>query len=198
MGLMYIFPVTDNANEDDRSRVINSSLVLKTYGLPMVFWAYLVAAVSVVVIMWLASHAVILKLLSYTEDPSMVFLGHLVQGTLFAAPVVMLSFFFYEKMLVKKGNSLTVYHRLFFIPFWKRSYKLNSLDSIHVNHFMASPNMAKLRNAQGINNPEAMKQFENKGYFELNITTDKNKSVNIDRHSRKADLVKLKELLSKY
>ena len=198
MGLMYIFPVTDNADEGDRSTVVNSALVLKTYGLPMIFWGYLVAAVSVIVIMWLASHAVILKLLSYADDPTMVFLGHLVQWTLFSAPVIMLSFFFYEKMLVKKGDILTVYHRLFFIPFWKRTYKLNSLDSIHVNHFMASPNMAKLRNAQGINNPEAMKQFENKGYFELNITTNKNKTVNIDRHSRKADLLKLKELLSRY
>ena len=198
MGLMYIFPVTDNADEEDRACVVDSALVLKTYGLPMIFWGYLAAAVSVVLIMWLASRAVILKLLSYTEDPSMLFLGHLVQWSLFSAPVMLMCFFFYEKMLVKKGNQLRVYHRIFFIAFWRRTYNLNSQDAIHVNHFMASPNMAKIRNTQGINNPEIMKQFENKGYFELSITTDKNKIVTIDRHSRKADLIKLKELLSKY
>ena len=67
-----------------------------------------------------------------------------------------------------------------------------------VDHFMDSPNMAKIRSRQGLPSTESMTGFENKGYFELNITTADNKSVNIDRHSRKADLLKLKELLSKY
>lgn len=198
MGLMYILPVTDDQNEGDRAQVVNSKLVLKTYGLPMVFWGYLAAALSVILIMWLASRAVILKLLSYTEDPSLLFLGHLVQWTLWLSPIVLLAFFFYEKVITKKDRELSVGHRLFFIPVWKRTYHLNAPDALLVNHFMDSPNMAKIRNKQGLGDPEALKHFENRGYFELTIKTEKGKTVSIDRHSRKADLLKLKELLLKY
>jgi hypothetical protein len=198
MGLMYIFPVTDHENEGDRAEVKNTTLILKTYGLPMVFWGYLAAALSVIVIMWLASRAVILKLLSYGDDPTLMLLGHLVQWTLILTPVVLLGFFFYEKVLTKKANIITISHRIFFIPVWKNTYQLSATDSLSVNHFMDSPNMAKLRNQQGLGGAEAMKHFENKGYFELSILTDKNSIVSIDRHSRKADLLKLKDLLAKY
>lgn len=197
MGLMYIFPVTDDQSEGDRAVVKDQKIILKTYGLPMIFWGYLAAALSVLLIMWLASRAVIAKLLTY-EDPTLIFLGHLVQWTLFLSPIIMLGFFFYEKVLTKKGLSIEVAHKVFFITFWKRNYKLENDKAITVEHFMASPNMARLRNRQGLGNPEALKHFENKGYFELNITTDKKESVNIDRHSRKADLIKMKDLLLKY
>lgn len=199
MGLMYIFPVSDDqAVEGDRAEVIDSKLVLKTYGLPMIFWGYLAAALSVILIMWLASRAVILKLLSYTDDPTLVFLGHLVQFSLILAPVVLLAFFFYEKIITKQGPHLSITHRLFFIPVWKRNYELENPGAFTVDHFMDSPNMAKIRNKQGLGDVQAMKHFENKGYFELYIKTKKNSSINIDRHSRKADLLKMKELLSKY
>jgi hypothetical protein len=195
---MYIFPVTDNEIEGDRAQVINHSLVLKTYGLPMIFWGYLAAVLSVVLIMWLASRAIVLKLLSYSEDPMMLFLGHLVQWTLVIIPFSLLCFYFYEKVLTKKGSTLVVSHRLFFITVWKKTIHLNAADALVVKHFMDSPNMAKLRNQQGLGGDEAMKHFENKGYFELSVVTDKNKIVSIDRHSRKVDLLKLKDLLSKY
>jgi hypothetical protein len=198
MGLMYIFPVTDDEIEGDHVEIKDSKITLKTYGLPMIFWGYLAAAISVVVIMWLAAHAAILKLLSYTDDPSMIFLGNLVKWTLLLTPIVMLAFFFYEKMLSKKGSDLTVTHRIFFIPVWVKKYKLKDKSSVFVEHFMDSPNMAKIRARQGLPSMESMKGFENKGYFELNIKTIDDKSVNIDRHSRKADLVKMKDLLLKY
>ena len=41
-------------------------------------------------------------------------------------------------------------------------------------------------------------ESNNKGYFELCIKTDKRPSISIDRHSRKADLIKLRDLLSRY
>lgn len=200
MGLMYIFPVTDDAIEGDRVEIKDSKLTLKTYGLPMIFWGYLAAALSVVVIMWLASRAVILKLLSYHEDPTLIFLGHLVQWTLILLPIALLCFFFYEKQLSKKDQELTLTYKVFFIPFWSKKLKLKDKTAIEVNHFMDSPNMAKIRSRQGLPpaSAEAMRGFENKGYFELNIVTSENKTVNIDRHSRKADLVKMKELLSRY
>lgn len=198
MGLMYIFPVSDDQSEGDRAVVKEQTLILKTYGLPMIFWGYLGAALSVLLIMWLASRAVIAKLLSYADDPTLLFLGHLVQWTLILSPIVLLAFFFYEKVITKKGLDLTVSHRIFFITVWIKKYRLSSAASMSVDHFMQSPNMARIRNRQGLGSEEAMKHFENKGYFELNITTDKNSSINIDRHSRKADLLKMKELLSKY
>jgi hypothetical protein len=198
MGLMYIFPVSDDSSEGDRVVVRDSKIILKTYGLPMLFWGYLAAAFAVLLIMWLASHAIILKLLSYKEDPTLLFLGHLVQWTLILIPIVLLGFFFYEKVLEKKGQELTLTYKVFFIPFWRKSFHLTAKDSFIVNHFLDSPNMAKLRARQGIESAEAMKHFENKGYFELCIKTDKKASIAIDRHSRKADLVKMKELLSKY
>lgn len=197
MGLMYIFPVTDNTNEDDRTEIRDSELILKTYGLPMIFWGYLAAAMSVLLLMWLASRATIQKLLSYTEEPTLLFLGHLVQWTLILIPITLLAFFFYEKVIAKKGTRLVITHKIFFIPIFRKTYKLSSNDSLEVTHFLASPNMAKLRASQGLSD-ESMKHFENKGYFELSIKTDKKSFISIDRHSRKADLLKLKELLSRY
>lgn len=198
MGLMYIFPVTDDPSEGDRVEIKDQTITLKTYGLPMIFWGYLGATLSVLLIMWLASRAVIAKLLSYADDPTLLFLGHLVQWTLILTPIILLGFFFYEKMLSKKGSELVITHRIFFIPIWRRKYQLEKSDALSVDHFMDSPNMARIRNRQGLGGQEAMKHFENKGYFELNIKTNKNSSINIDRHSRKADLLKMKELLSKY
>jgi hypothetical protein len=201
MGLMYILPASDDGSDGDRVEIKNDdaskTLILKSYGLPMIFWGYLAAALSVVALMWLASRAVILKLLSYQNDPSMIFLGNLVYYTLVLTPIILLAFFFYEKIIIKNGSDLTLLYKIFFIPVWKTHYKLTSPDALSVNHYMASPNMAKLRNQQGINNAEAMKQFENKGYFELRVQTAK-KTYLIDRHSRKADLLKMKELLSRY
>lgn len=197
MGLMYIFPNSDDASESDRVEVRDSQITLKTYGLPMIFWGYLAAVMSVLFMMWLASRAVIAKLLSYNEDPTLLFLGHLVQWTLILAPLILLAFFFYEKVLIKKNNKLVIIHKIFFLPIMRKTYELSSHDSIHVNHFMASPNMAKLRASQGLTD-ESLKHFENKGYFELCIKTDKKPSISIDRHSRKADLLKMKELLCRY
>ena len=198
MGLMYIFPITDDASEGDRVDIKDSTITLKTYGLPMIFWGYLAALLSVVAIMWLASRAVVLKLLTYQEDPTLIFLGHLVQWTLVLLPIGLLGFFFYEKQMSKKNDEVKLVYKVFFIPVWSRSLKLKNKTALNVEHFMDSPNMAKLRHRQGLPSTESMRGFENKGYFELNIVTVDNKSVNIDRHSRKADLIKMKDLLSKY
>lgn len=197
MGLMYIFPVSDDKNEEgDRVEIKNdNSLCLKTYGLPMIFWGYLAAALAVLALMYIASKAVITKLLTY-DDPSLQFLGHLVLWTMVLTPVVLLGFFFYEKNLVKKGSSITLVYKVFFIPFWQKKIQLKSADSLSVEHFMDSPNMAKIRN-QYAENKEALKHFENKGYFELVAETVGGKK-SIDRHSRKADLIKMRELLSRY
>lgn len=194
MGLMYIFPV--DLDDQDRTELLSDSstgkeaLILKTYGLPMIFWGYLAAALIVVAMMWLASRAVIAKLLSY-EDPSLIALGYLVQWTLILIPIVLLGFFFYEKHIKKSGNALTLIYKIFFIPVWSKKITLDDSAALHVDHFMDSPNIAK------IHNKAELRGFENKGYFELHAKSS-GRSILIDRHTRKADLLKMKELLSKY
>lgn len=193
MGLMYLFPVSDE--ETERSEIKTDSmgqktLILKTYGLPMVFWAYLSAALIVLFSMWLASKATLEKLLSY-EDPTLKALGYLVYATLILTPAILLGFFFYEKFMVKSGKTLKLIYRVFFIPFYSKTILLDEKDAFLVDHFMDSPNMAK------IYNKEELRGFENKGYFELKATSG-GEPVLIDRHTRKADLLKIKELLSRY
>jgi hypothetical protein len=197
MGLMYVFPVSDDIHEEgDRVEIKkDNSLCLKTYGLPMIFWGYLAAALAVLALMYIASKAVIAKLLTY-DDPTLQFLGHLVLWTMILTPIVLLGFFFYEKNLVKKESTLTLVYKVFFIPFWSKKIQLKSANSITVEHFMDSPNMAKIRN-QYATNKEALKHFENKGYFELVADSVEGKK-SIDRHSRKADLIKMRDLLARY
>lgn len=194
MGLMYIFPV--ELDDQDRTELQTNqdngkqTLVLKTYGLPMIFWGYLAGVLFVVVAMWLAAKAAILKLISY-DDPSLQALGYLVQSTLILAPTTLLAFFFYEKHLKKSGVNITLIYKIFFIPVFFKKITLDRADSLTVDHFMDSPNVAK------IHNKAELKGFENKGYFELHAVSN-GKSIFIDRHSRKADLIKMKDLLSKY
>jgi hypothetical protein len=195
MGLMYIFPVA--IEESDRVEVISNekapgqqTIILKTYGLPMVFWSYLAASLVVIGTMWLASKSAIHKLLSY-DDSGLQALAILVECTLILTPLVLLGCFFYEKQIKKSGKELHLIFKVFFIKIFSKKFILDSKDSLSVDHFMDSPNMAK------IYNQSELKQFENKGYFELHAMSG-GKSILIDRHSRKADLIKLKDLLSKY
>ena len=193
MGLIYIFPVS--IEDSDRTEIINSdaessqkTIVLKTYGLPMIFWGYLAAILIVVATMWLASKSIIHKLFSF-NDPGLSALAYLVQYTLILMPIILLGFFFYEKELRKSGVELKLVYKVFFIPFFSKKIILDSDTAFSVDHFMDSPNIAK------IHNKIELKNFENKGYFELHAIS-KGKSVLIDRHSRKADLLKIKDLLS--
>ncbi|MGZ3787268.1 MAG: hypothetical protein ACXVLQ_02025 [Bacteriovorax sp.] len=194
MGLMYLFPVSDD--EGDRTEIISNAsdgkktIVLKTYGLPMIFWGYLAASLIVLASMWLASKSALEKLLSY-PDPSLKALGLLVEGTLVLTPVILLGFFFYEKQIQKSGKNLKLIYKVFFIPIFSKHISLDTEDSFQVDHFMDSPNLAK------IHNKEELKAFENKGYFELHAMSN-GKGLFIDRHSRKADLLKIKDLLSRY
>lgn len=187
MGLMYIFPV--NKNEIDHVEIkADQTIILKTYGLPFIFWGYLAASLIVVASMWMASKSSLEKLLSY-QDTSLVALGLLVKYTLLITPVILLGFFFYEKQIQKSGNKLKLVFKIFYIPVWHKTIQLEAPDALSVNHFMDSPNMAK------IYNKTELKAFENRGYFELKGKCE-GKDVLIDRHSRKADLLKLKDLLT--
>lgn len=199
MGLIYIFPVSDDGSDGDRVQIketaLQKQLLIKTYGLPLIFWGYLLAALITIAFMWVASHDALVKLQNY-DDPWLVFIAILTQCSLALAPLVLLGFFFYEKNLIKQDKTLLVSHKLFFLPLWQKKMVLQTHDAFKVDHFLDSPNMAKIKN-QHQKNKEAMRQFENRGYFELIAETAQGRKT-IDRHSRKADLLKLQELLSRY
>jgi hypothetical protein len=140
--------------------------------------------------MWLTIKSTLDKLLTY-DDSTMIFLYWLVKGTLLLGPIILLGFFFYEKFITKSKNTLTITHRVFFLPLYKRTIILDNSDSLSVDHFLDSPNIAKMKS------DPASRGFENKGYFELNALS-KGKAYIIDRHSRKSDLVRMKDLLIRY
>jgi hypothetical protein len=140
--------------------------------------------------MWLASREAILKLLTY-PDPTLWALAYLVKFTLILSPIILLGFFFFEKQIQKTDRKLYLIYRIFFIPIFSKKIILDSKDSFLVNHFMESPNVAKMQNKV------ELKGFENKGYFELYAISN-GKNIIIDRHSRKTELIKINNLLSNY
>lgn len=189
MGLLYPFPATEE--EVDRIDQTESSITLKTYGLPIIFWGYLAAFLVVLGAMVLAIKAPLMTMLM-SEDQINRMIAYVVLATLIIIPMGALLAFFYEKWLIKSSNTLVVQHRVFFLPLYKKTYKLDSKTPFIVDHFLDSPNIAK------IEKDPKMRAFENQGHFLLRAHLENKKFIDLDRHSRKSDLIKIKELLSKY
>lgn len=188
MGLLFQTPVELN-ELDDRIKIKEETLILKTYGLPMVFWGYLAALFVVLFFMILAIKDPLIKVLT-GEDTINKVIGILLTGLLTFGPLTLLGFYFYEKVIKKKKDQLVIIHKTFFLPLIKKSYQIDP-GSIEIEHFLDSPNMAALDKKQG------MAGFENRGYFKL-MATSEGKKILIDRNSRRGEMRKLKELLEKY
>ncbi|WP_372655505.1 hypothetical protein [Halobacteriovorax sp.] len=184
-----MFPVSED--ETDRVKIKENAITIKSYGLPMIFWGYLIAIIVVVTAMYLAVSGAITKLIA-TEDTINVVLAYSVLAIIYGLPSLLIALYFYEKSITKKANLVTIQHKVFWIPVMKKVVELEDSDAIELHHFMDSPNVAKMR-AQ----PE-LKGFENRGYFELFATNKNGKVVFLDRHSRKADIIKIRDLLRKY
>ena len=193
MGLMYIMPVSEK--EIDRIEINETkdgkSITLKSYGLPLIFWGYLAGVLVILFAMGLAIKGPMIKMLEM-DDPLNRALAWIVFATIIAIPLTLLGFLFYEKLITKVGTKLTVTHRLFWIPVYKKCFDLKKIDSLVVEHFLNSPNMAKIEGKQ------ELRAFQNQGYYNLHAELSSNKFVLIDRHSRRADLNKLSEILSRY
>lgn len=191
MGLLYQFPIEENELDDRIVVDTDLGLNIKNYGLPMLFWGYLAAIIMVISFMLLAIYAPLLRLIE-TDDVINKLLGIIVFLTIFSIPSVLLAFFFYEKSIFKNESNMTITQKVFWIPFSKTKIDLLAKDAIVSDHFMDSPNMAK------IYKPDGMKGFENRGYFEL-FAVDKNqRKYLIDRNSNKTTMKKLRELLIRY
>lgn len=189
MGLLYVFPVS----EDETDFVVkkDDSIILKTYGLPYIFWFYAVCVVAVIFFMFLAIKQPILKLVSLGDETDAT-LGYSLLTFVGLLPVAVFGFFFYEKRLVKKQNEIKIVHRVFGLPVLTSKFLIEGSDSLTVEPFLDSPNVARL------NANETNTGFQNKGYFILWLKSKDNFRIELDRHSRKADLEKLKALLERY
>ncbi|WP_408096227.1 hypothetical protein ACJVC5_14400 [Peredibacter sp. HCB2-198] len=187
MGLMYVFPVGED--ETDFIDKKDGSLTLKTYGLPYIFWIYAICVVAVIFFMFLAIKAPVLKLIELGDETDAT-LGYTLLSFIGLLPVFIFGFFFYEKRIIRKGKNLTLQHRVFAVPVFTETFEVESSDELKIEAFMDSPNVAK------INATEANVGFQNKGYFVLYLMSKSGQKILVDRHSRKADLEKLKKLIS--
>lgn len=187
MGLMYVFPVGED--ETDFVDKKDGSITLKTYGLPYIFWIYAICVVAVIFFMFLAIKAPVLKLIELGDETDAT-LGYTLLTFVGLMPIFIFGFFFYEKRIIKKGKTLTLQHRVFGIPLFTEKFEVESTDELTIESFIDSPNMAKL------NANESNVGFQNKGYFVLYFKSKTGQKILVDRHSRKADLEKLKKLIS--
>ncbi|MFA7614871.1 MAG: hypothetical protein WCY48_11600, partial [Candidatus Caldatribacteriota bacterium] len=130
----------------------------------------------------------ILKLISLGDETDAT-LGYALLTLIGISPIAVLSFFFYEKRIIARKNEIKLQHRVFWIPVFTESFKVESMDQFSIEVHMDSPNVARIKSKEGTQG------FQNKGYFILWLTTDKKNKILIDRHSRKVDLEKLRKLL---
>ncbi len=185
MGLMYLFP--SGVDDPDHMISTSDSLKLRSYGLPPIFWFYLLAILTVFSFLVLNVWNPLQKMLKIGQGLD-VLIAYSLLGLIFLAPIILIGFYFYEKNLIVKKRSLTIIDKVFFIPFRKRTYEISNPSNLFVNHFIDSPNMARIKDEK------ALKAFQNRGYYELLLNVDK-KTILIDRHSNHSALIKLKKIL---
>lgn len=187
MGLLYVFPVS--REETDFVVQDQDRLILKTYGLPYIFWLYAFCCIAVVFFMYLAIQAPVLKLVELGDETDAM-LGYSLLTFIGLIPLCILGFFFYEKRITKEQSRIGMEHRIFGIKVFSELFEKENTDSLTVEAFHTSPNVARLKDE-----PDTA-GFQNKGYFILWLKSADGKRIQLDRHSRKVDLEKLKGLLS--
>src|SRR5574343_248185 len=128
MGLLYIFPCSEQ--ENDRIQISDGetrSITLKSYGLPRLFWIYLLCSLSIIFLMAVGVKDPMFKLFQ-SEDPLNKGLVILVLSTFILIPLSLLGFFLYEKRITKSNNKLTIGHYILGFRIRKRDYILSSLE----------------------------------------------------------------------
>lgn len=188
MGLLYVMPVSLDEVDRIEQKEESSGIVLKSYGLPLIFWGYLSAILIVLFAMGLSIQNTLSKMLTM-DDVINKALALGVIGLFIFIPLSLLVMLFYEKLIEKNGEHLKVTHKIFWVPVWSKKYELNKENPFVINHYLDSPNVAKIENRKGY------AAFKNQGYFRLYIQTQASKLILLDRHSRENDLQKIKDLL---
>ncbi len=186
MGLLYVFPVS--REESDFVAEDSGKLTLKTYGLPYIFWIYALCCIAVVFFMFLAIRPPVLKLIALGDETDAT-LGYALLAFICSIPIGILSFFFYEKRIMRDETQYLLQHRLFSVPVFTEKFLKIDVEEFEIGPYLSSPNMARMKNT------DESAGFQNKGYFVLWIKLKSGKKISFDRHSRKIDLEKLKNLL---
>ena len=185
MGLLYIMPKSEK--EANQISIKKNNYTITSYSLPYIFWIYFLIGMIVISAMSLPAIPIIKKLLLSSNYLDQV-MGGITAATLISLPLTGLCFLFYKKAISIKNGSNIIYlkHRFFGFSLIQKTYSITKLD---VEHFLSSPNVAK------INKNEKTKSFENRGHFLLSATLENGKKVTLDRHTNKADLVGLENLI---
>lgn len=186
MGLLYVFPVS--LEEKEFAEIKDETMTLKTYGLPYIFWGYATAILIVIAFMFLAIKSPVLKLISLGDETDAL-LGYSLLTFLGSLPLILFGFFFYEKRILKKSKTLILEYRVFGIKVFSEKFTPDEKEPYSIDAFLDSPNVARMKGG------DESVGFQNKGYHILWLKTVDGKRISIDRHSRKADLLKLEELL---
>ena len=198
MGLLYIMPI--NESEADRVEILEDesgkTIILRSYGLPMIFWGYFAAIIIILLAMSLTIMGPHKQMINQ-DDAINKLIAYLVISTLIGMPFLLLCFLLYEKFISKNGPFITVSHRLFWISFYKKSFELCNENTetdpnLFVEKFLDSPNIAKMEG------DSAHRAFQNQGHFYLKAKRVDLSVINLDRHSRRTDLNKICKILAKY
>ncbi len=187
MGLLYLFPTDKSDNE--RIEIQKGSITLKTYGLPYIFWGYAIGILLILSLLLLAIYTPLTKLAEYDSGLDKLIFSAVI-GLFTLTPLLLISFFFYEKYIISSPHHITLLHRLFFLPIRKKVYQKKGSQCFEIKHFLDSPNMARLSGQR------ELRGFQNKGHFELYMRDSNGELIFLDRNSRKADLEKMIELLA--
>jgi len=186
MGLLYVFPVS--LEEKDFVEIKDQTMTLKTYGLPYVFWGYATAVIMMIFFMFLAIKAPVFKLMALGDSIDLK-LGYALLTFIGLLPLFIFALFFYEKRIVKKEELLSLEYRVFGIKVFSEHFIPAKEQAFEIKPYLSSPNFARIKGGDDVSG------FTNKGYYTLKLNTQDGKIILIDRHSRKADLIKLEELL---
>ncbi len=185
MGLIYIMPKSDK--EVTHVKQNGAETILESYGLPYIFWLYFIILLIVLGAMSLPAFPILEKLIISTDiiDKVMAWMTIL---SLIGLPAFGLLVLFYQKKIIisKNTNKLIIKNNIFGITYSKKIIQIKGLS---VNHYLSSPNMAK------INSETKTKPFENRGHFVLKVETPNKESIIIDRHTNKADLEGLRKII---
>jgi hypothetical protein len=186
MGLLYVFPVS--MDETGFAEKKDNKIILKTYGLPYIFWIYAFAIIIALIFLFIAGRGPVLKYIQIGDDLDAL-LGYSLLSFLGLLPVILLGFFFFEKRIIKEGPLITMEYRIFGLKAFSEKFTMAKDNALIVDTFLDSPNVARMKaNEENLG-------FQNKGYFILWLITDNGKKIALDRHSRKADLLKLQDML---
>ena len=114
MGLVFVMPVSEK--ETDHVSIIKetgapSTLLLKSYGLPYIFWAYIAALFITLFIMYMAIKAPLIKI-GKSEDIINLLIYYSVWATFVSIPSFLLGALFYEKSFIKSGKNFVIKHKI--------------------------------------------------------------------------------------